>query len=91
MARKAKIKFGDYVRTNRHGYMGRAYKIERLTPEHADWIRAQSIQPTLEEILGDWVGILCHDGGAVLSPISSCVKIPRIKGFNHVCAKEYFK
>lgn len=92
-----KIKFGDYVRTSRHGNRGRVYKIERLGPESADWIRAQSIPVTLEQALGEWVGILCDDptgrghGGAVLSPIDSCTKIPTIKGFFHICGKDYFK
>lgn len=85
------IKFGDYVQTSRHGYRGRAYKIERLGPESVEWIRAQSLPLTLEQILGDFVGILVHDGGAVLSPIDSCRKIRTIKGFKHHCAKEYFK
>lgn len=88
---KPTLKVGDYVRTTRHGYMGRVYKFERLGPDAADWIRGQTIPLTLEQCLGEFVGILVHDGGAVLMPIDSCVKIPAIKGFKHHTAKNYFE
>lgn len=89
------IKIGDYVQTSRRGIRGRAYKIGRLT-EGADWIRGLTIPVTLEQIIGDWVGILCDDptgkghGGAILAPIDTCVKIPPIKGFYHICGKDEF-
>lgn len=88
---KAKIKIGDYVQTSRHGYRGRVYKIERLKPSDADWAEGQSIPLTLEECLGEFVGILVHDGGAVSTPITSCVKIPPIVNFRHHTAKNYFE
>jgi hypothetical protein len=85
------ISYGDYVRTKRHGHTGRAYTFERLTEANADWIRNLTIQPSLEEILGTWVGILCNGGGAVLTPMSQCEKIPPIEGFNHPYAQDHFK
>lgn len=84
------IQHGDYVATSRHGYRGRVYKFERLTNASQEWVDAQSIRPTIEEIQGEWVGILTDGGGAVLTPISACWKIPPIEGFKHPCAKEYF-
>jgi hypothetical protein len=84
------IKFGDYVQTDRHGYRGRVYKFERLTNADQAWVDGQSLKVTIEDIQGEWVGILVHDGGAVLTPIASCRKIPTIKDFKHHCAKEHF-
>ncbi len=86
-----KIKFGDYVTTTRHGYSGRAYRFCRLTNEDQDWASAQTIPVTIEQIQEEWVGILVHDGGSVLAPMSTCIIITPIKNFKHAYAKEYFK
>lgn len=84
------LRKGDYVRSRNHGHTGRVYKFEYLTNEADWWVKVQSIQPTIEQIRGKWVGILCNKGGAVLVPIDTCEKIPAIKGFTHPCAKEHF-
>lgn len=85
------IKFGDYVATTKHGYTGRAYRFTHLTNAEQGWVDSQNVKVTVEQIQEEWVGILCHGGGSVLVPMSTCRIIPPIKKFSHPCAKEYFK
>jgi hypothetical protein len=92
----SEIRIGDFVQSDRHGHKGRVYGFERLNESAADWIRGLRVQPTLEQILGVWVNVLCDDptgrghGGAILTPISACTKIPPIEGFYHICGKDHF-
>ncbi len=84
------IVHGDYVETDRHGYTGRAYKFEHLTNDDAEWVAAQNIPLTIENIQERFVSILVHKGGAVLVPESSCTKIDPIDGFEHRDMEDVF-
>ncbi len=85
------IIMGDFVRSTRHNHTGRVYHFRRLTNEDSDWVKAQEIPVTIEEIQGCWLGILCHKGGSVLVPYDTCTKIPPIEGFSNPWNSEYFK
>lgn len=84
------IERGAYVRSSRHGHEGRVYKFEKLTNEDADWVALQSIPYTLEEIQDTHVGILCHGGGSVSVPASTCEVVPTIEDFDNDYNEEYF-
>lgn len=62
---------GAWVRSSRHGHMGRVSQVHRTCPESERWIQAQEIPVSDEERAGQWVSILKHGGGSVVVPISS--------------------
>ena len=76
-----KIKLGDFVKSSNHGHTGRAYKIEQPDNSWTGWLSAQSIQANVEQVRGNWIGILCNEHGAVSVPEDTCTVIPPIEGF----------
>ena len=77
----SKIKLGDFVQSSNHEHEGRVYEIERPDSEWIDWLEGLNIQPTIRQVLGNYIGILCNEHGAVSVPEDTCTVIPPIEGF----------
>lgn len=62
---------GDWVRCDRHGYIGRVTAIHHQCPESPAWIAGQDIPVTAEQRDGVWVSVLVDHGGSVVMPIDT--------------------
>lgn len=66
-------RLGDWVRTTAHGHVGRVTEIHHWCPEDDDWIDAQAVPVTDEQLADRWVSVLVHGGGAIVAPIHTAV------------------
>lgn len=84
---------GEYVRTKKHGHRGRVKAIYPLfseTGESQEWLNAQRVPVTEEELNGRWYGVLCKDGGSVLVSESDIVEKEKPYDLNNLWEDEYF-
>lgn len=75
------IILGSYVRSARHGHIGRVTDIDlsfaftgeagRHDDDGEGWLAGQTIPVSEEQRQGRWISILVHNGGAVLVPVDS--------------------
>jgi hypothetical protein len=83
-------RLGDYVRTLRFKHLGRVTDLHWSCPHGNVWRRQQvGIRP--EQFTNEkWVGILCHEGGAVTVPLSDVVVVDPFP-FENSFADMYFR
>ena len=67
---------GVWVRSSRHGHVGRVTTVHVQCPEPESWIARQVPPISDKDRDGRWVSILCHGGGSVAVPIASVATIP---------------
>ena len=87
-----KIRLGDYVETEFHGYKGRVTGIAQCfddTNETNSWFIRQEPSYDKEAKMERWISILCHNGGAVLVAESRVNQIGKFD-FKNPYADEYF-
>ena len=86
-----KTYLGDYVKSNRHGHIGRVYGIKEYFKLDGDWVAGQQPPYTHEEESSRFIDILVHGGGAVCVPECSIERIDPIVDFEHLYSDYYFR
>lgn len=84
------IQFGSYVKSSRHGHIGRVTGVSFKDPvRDKQWMDIQSIPLTESQRRGIWVDFLVHEGGAVSVPIDAVAVIDKFD-FKNRSSKKYF-
>lgn len=83
------IILGDYVRTKKHGHVGRVSIKDFVCKATPEWLAQQEVPPHPKMLDEHWYHILCVGGGSVYCNHSDLVKIEPI-ALNNSWEEFYF-